>query len=58
MSYMFSYCYNLNNLDLSSFNTKNVKNKSSMLYKCPDSIYESNKSIFKKFKKEELIKEI
>ena len=54
MSWMFYRSYNLNNLDLSSFDTKNVTDMSSMLYGCPDSIYESNKSKFKKFKKEEL----
>ena len=54
MNGMFFECNNLNNLDLSSFDTKNVTNMSSMLCGCPDSIYESNKSKFKKFKKEEL----
>ena len=56
MSHMFYYCNNLNNLDLSSFDTKNVTDMSSMLCGCPDSIYESNKSKFKKFKKEVLFK--
>ena len=31
---MFSFCNNLNNLDLSSFNIKNVKNMSYMFYCC------------------------
>ena len=34
MSDMFSFCNNLNNLDLSSFNIKNVKNMSYMFYCC------------------------
>ena len=34
MSDMFSFCNNLNNLDLSSFNIKNVKNMSYMFYHC------------------------
>ena len=54
MSGMFSCCYNLNNLDLSSFDTKNVTNIKSMFYGCPQKIYESNKSKFKKFNKNEL----
>ena len=31
---MFCECENLNNLDLSSFNTKNVTNMSWMFYNC------------------------
>ena len=34
MSYMFSDCYNIINLDLSSFDTKNVIDMSYMFYKC------------------------
>ena len=34
MSDMFSFCNNLNNLDLSLFNIKNVKNMSYMFYCC------------------------
>ena len=30
MAYMFAYCYNLSDIDLSHFNTENVKNMSSM----------------------------
>ena len=54
MSDMFFECNNLNNLDLSSFDTKNFNNMNSIFYGCPVCIYESNKSKFKKFKKEEL----
>ena len=54
MSDMFFECNNLNNLDLSSFDTKNFNNMNSIFYGCPDCIYESNKSKFNKFKKEEL----
>ena len=34
ISDMFSFCYNLNNIDLSSFNINNVKNMSYMFYYC------------------------
>ena len=34
MSEMFSKCYNLINLDLSSFDTKNVTNINNMFYNC------------------------
>ena len=34
MSRMFSYCSNLTNIDLSSFNTKNVTNMSGMFSYC------------------------
>ena len=34
VSYMFSYCQSLKNLNLSSFNTENVENMSGMLNKC------------------------
>ena len=34
MSGMFSYCYNLNNLDLSLFNIQNVKNFNQMFDYC------------------------
>ena len=55
MSYMFSGCKQLKNLNLSSFDTKNIVNICSMFYDCPDNIYESNKSKFSKFIKEDLI---
>ena len=34
MSYMFINCKKLSNLDLSSFNTNNVKNMSGMFFDC------------------------
>ena len=51
---MFSLCKNLNNLDLSSFDTKNVTFISSIFYGVPNEIFESNKSKFKRFNKKEL----
>ena len=33
-SFMFGDCYNLTNIDLSSFNTQNVTNMSNMFYDC------------------------
>ena len=51
MNFMIGGCSNLNNLDLSSFNTKNVINMSYMFSNCPNNKYESNKFKFKKFKK-------
>jgi len=53
MSFMFYGCKNLINLDLSSFGKK-ITNIIGLNYKCSDSIYQPNKSTFKKFKKEEL----
>ena len=47
MSGMLDGCINLNNLDLSSFDTKNVTNMTGMLYECLNEIFESNKSKFK-----------
>ena len=55
MKHMLYDCKNLNNVDLSSFDTKNVTNMNSMFFECPVSLYQSNKSKFKNFKKEELI---
>ena len=34
MSYMFSHCYSLTNLNLSNFNTNNVNNMSYMFSHC------------------------
>ena len=34
MGSMFYNCYNLNNINLSSFDTKNVRDMSSMLFYC------------------------
>ena len=45
MSYMFFECSSLTNIDLSSFNTQNVKNMSNMFYDC-DSLTNINLSNF------------
>jgi len=44
MGYMFTYCSNLVELDLSSFNTANVTNMNSMFDSCSmlETIYASN----------------
>ena len=34
MNSMFNHCYELENLDLSKFNSSNVKNMSYMFYEC------------------------
>ena len=39
MEGMFYNCVNLNNLDLSSFDSKNVAYIRSIFYACPDNIY-------------------
>ncbi len=36
MSYMFAFCYKLKSLDLSNFNTANVKNMDRMFCRCDD----------------------
>ena len=38
MSYMFSFCINLNNVDLSSFDAKNVIDMTNMFFKCENLI--------------------
>ena len=45
MSGMFSYCKNLSELNLSSFNTNNVTNMSYMFYYC-ENLSELNLSSF------------
>ena len=47
---MFSYYYNLNNLKLSSFDTKNVAKIDGIFYNS-EKVLESNFSTFKKFEK-------
>ena len=54
MSGMFGECNNLKELDLSSFDIKNVWQVKGIFYKS-EKILENNLSLFKKFKKEELI---
>ena len=54
MSGMFGECNNLKELDLSSFDIKNVRQVKGIFYKS-EKILENNLSLFKKFKKEELI---
>ena len=56
MDKMFSNCKNLNNLNLSSFDTKNVVEAESLFYGCPEKIINSNLSVFKNFDKEYLTK--
>ena len=41
MREMFSHCYNLSELDLSSFNTNNVNDKSGIFYYC-NNLHELN----------------
>ena len=38
MSYMFSFCFNLNNVDLSSFDIKNVIDMKNIFFKCENLI--------------------
>ena len=38
MSYMFSFCTNLNNVDLSSFDIKNVVDMTNIFFKCENLI--------------------
>ena len=38
MSYMFSFCFNLNNVDLSSFDIKNVIYMKNIFFKCENLI--------------------
>ena len=38
MSYMFSFCINLNNLVLSSFDTKNIIDMTNIFFKCENLI--------------------
>ena len=51
---MFAYCCQLNNLNISSFDTNNVADKESMFYGCPDEIIKSNKSKLNKLNEENL----
>ena len=46
MNYVFHFCRSLTILNLSNFNTKNVKNMSRMFYKC-SSLTNLNLSNFK-----------
>ena len=50
---MFFYCSKLKELNLSSFDTKNVNNVKGIFYKC--NINNFNLSPFSKFNKEEMI---
>ena len=53
MSYMFYYCNNLTELNLSSFNTNNVINMSEMFSGCENlRKVQINKLNIKKFEKE------
>ena len=54
MRNMFDGCSNLKNLDISSFYISNVTNVKSIFSCCRNIIYETNKSKFKQYQKEEL----
>ena len=54
MNSMFSQCENLCNLDLSNFNVNNVLKIKSIFFHS-EKILDSNCSIFKKFKREEMV---
>ena len=56
MSYMFYWCKNLKNLDLSFFDTKNVIEAKAIFYGCKKNILDSNFYKFNKFDKNILTK--
>ena len=57
MSAMFQGCNNLNNLDLSSFDTNNVTKITGIFYGCDEIIIYNNKTKFEKFNHNDLVKE-
>ena len=57
MCWMFCDCKKLNILNLSSFFVDNVINAEGIFFGCPENIRESNLHYFKKYNKNDLIKE-
>ena len=57
MEYMFEYCENLKNLNLTLFNTKNVTKIKGIFHGCPKKIYDDNQSKFEKFDYNDMIGE-
>ena len=55
MSYMFYFCNNLEELNLSSFDTKNVTNIDNIFFGCPKNMINSNLFRFKQFNIKDLV---